>query len=97
MTITFNGIRFDWIATKGTTVGKADVKLDGVFERYREPRGHRTAYQQDVWTTGFVPYGVHTVVITYNSTNTQASTSTSTGPTPGGLCSRAACARSTGC
>ena len=32
VTIYFNGTRFDWIAMKGTTTGKADVYLDDVFQ-----------------------------------------------------------------
>jgi hypothetical protein len=69
VTITFNGIRFDWIATKGTTVRMANVSLDGVSKGTVNLAATTTAYQQDVWTTGFVPYGVHTVVISYNNTN----------------------------
>ncbi len=69
VTITFNGIKCDWIATKGTTVRMADVTLDGVAKGTVNLAATTTAYQQDVWTTGFVTAGVHTVVISYNNTN----------------------------
>jgi FtsP/CotA-like multicopper oxidase with cupredoxin domain len=69
VTITFNGIRFDWIATMGTTVRMANVSLDNVSKGTVNLARTTTAYQQDVWTTGFLPYGVHTVVISYNNTN----------------------------
>ena len=69
VTITFNGIKFDWIATKGTTVRMANVTLDSVSKGTLNLAATTTAYQQDVWTTGFVLYGVHTVVISYSNTN----------------------------
>ncbi len=69
VTITFNGMRFDWIATKGTTVGKADVYLDSVFKGTVNLALTSTAYQQNAWSTGFIAPGVHTVVIKRNSTN----------------------------
>ena len=70
VTIKFNGIRFDWIATKGTTLGKADVTLDGVAKGTINLAATATAYQQNVWSTGFIVPGVHTVVIKWNTTNT---------------------------
>ena len=68
-TIKFNGIRFDWIATKGTTLGKGDVYLDGVLAATVNLAASAVAYQQNVWSTGFITSGVHTVVIKWNTTN----------------------------
>ena len=70
VTITFNGLRFDWIATMGTTIGKADVysrrRLKGTINlgAHFDRRTSRVS-----WSTGFITAGVHTVVIKYNNTN----------------------------
>jgi FtsP/CotA-like multicopper oxidase with cupredoxin domain len=69
VTIHFSGLRFDWIATMGTTVGKADVTLDGVAKGTVNLALTSTKYQQVAWSTGFIAAGVHTVVIKYNVTN----------------------------
>ena len=63
VTVTFNGTYLAWIATKGTTLGKAFVSLDG-----RAPVGVNlaasvVAYQQSVWNTGTLSSGPHTVKI----------------------------------
>jgi FtsP/CotA-like multicopper oxidase with cupredoxin domain len=70
VTIKFNGVRFDWIATKGTTLGKGDVSLDGGAFTTINLAATAVAYQQDVWSTGFIVPGVHTVVIKWDTTNT---------------------------
>ncbi len=62
--IPFNGTRLDWIATRGTTMGKADIYLDGILvaealDLYRSS----VAYQQKVWSSGTLPAGYHTVRI----------------------------------
>ena len=69
VTIKFNGMRFDWIATIGTTLAKADVSLDGVSKGTINLAATAVAYQQNVWNTGFLAPGVHTVVIKWNTTN----------------------------
>ncbi len=62
-------MRFDWIATIGTTLAKADVSLDGVSKGTINLAATAVAYQQNVWNTGFLAPGVHTVVIKWNTTN----------------------------
>ncbi len=62
--IPFNGTRLDWIATRGTTMGKADIYLDGVLavealDLYRSS----VSYQQKVWSSGPLPSGYHFVKI----------------------------------
>jgi hypothetical protein len=69
VTIKFNGIRFDWIATTGTTFGKGDVYLDGTRRSTVNLAATAMAYQRTVWSTGFLPPGVHTVDIKWNTTN----------------------------
>ena len=65
-TIWFNGTQLDYIAFKGTTTGKADIYVDGVkvtgttpINLYSSP----VAYQQNVWSTGSLPPGLHSVKI----------------------------------
>lgn len=66
--IPFNGTRLDWIATRGTTMGKADIYLDGVLmvgalDLYRSS----VSYKNVVWTTGSLPSGYHTVKVVRSS------------------------------
>ena len=69
VTIKFNGIRFDWIATVGTTLGKGDVYLDGALQGTINLAATAVAYQKKVWSTGFLVPGIHTVVIKRNTTS----------------------------
>ena len=64
MTVTFNGTYLAWIATKGTTLGKAYVSLDGGAPVKREPRGFcASPTNRSVWNTGTLASGTHTVKI----------------------------------
>jgi hypothetical protein len=66
VTIPFNGRELDWIATKGPVYGIAQVSVDG---------GSTTTpvdlwsgsyqYRQDVFSTGVLANGLHTLTITY--------------------------------
>ena len=62
-TVYFTGTRLDWIATKGTTTGIADVYLDGVKKATVNLAATAVSYQVDVWTTGTVAAGPHFVDI----------------------------------
>jgi hypothetical protein len=48
---------------KGTTTGKADVYLDGVFQKTIDLRAAKATYQVDLWSTGTLLDGPHTVKI----------------------------------
>ena len=61
VSVTFTGTRLDWIAMKGTTTGKADVYLDGVFQTTIDLSASTAVYQQDVWSTQELTSGEHTV------------------------------------
>jgi hypothetical protein len=63
VTVTFNGTYLAWIATKGTTLGKAFVSLDGKPAVSISLAAAKVAYQQKVWNTGTLSPGVHTVKI----------------------------------
>ena len=67
--ISFEGTKLDWISMKGTTGAKADIYLDGsstkaaTIDLYASP----AVYQKNLWSTGMLPDGYHTVRIVRNS------------------------------
>jgi peptidoglycan hydrolase-like protein with peptidoglycan-binding domain len=69
VTMTFAGTRLDWIAMTGTTTGKADVYLDGVWKQTVDLSHSTALYQQRVWSTGTVSNGTHTVKIAWYAGN----------------------------
>jgi cell wall-associated NlpC family hydrolase len=68
-TISFKGTHLSWIATKGTTLGKALVSLDGGKAQSIDLAATKVAYQQKVWDTGDLADGTHTVRISWDNTN----------------------------
>ena len=68
-TIYFSGTRLDWIAMMGTTTGKADVYLDDVFAKTVNLSNSTPVYQRNVWSTGVLSAGAHTVRILWNTSN----------------------------
>jgi uncharacterized protein YkwD len=62
-TITFTGAYLAWIATAGTTLGRAYVSLDGAGGQTVDLARSAVAYQQNVWNTGTLSSGQHTVKI----------------------------------
>ena len=69
VTVTFNGTYLAWIATKGTTLGKAFVSLDGGAAVSVNLAASSVAYQQKVWNTGTLASGTHTVKIWWDPSN----------------------------
>jgi hypothetical protein len=69
VTITFTGTYLAWIATKGTTLGKAFVSLDGKTAQSINLAASAVAYQQKVWTSGTLASGKHTVKIWRDASN----------------------------
>jgi uncharacterized protein YkwD len=69
VTASFNGTYFKWIATKGTTMGKAYVSLDGGTAQLVDLAYTSAQYQQEVWSTGVLVSGPHTVKITWYPSN----------------------------
>ena len=63
VTVTFSGTYLAWIATKGTTLGKAYVSLDGGTAQLVDLARPSVAYQQKVWSTGTLANTTHTVKI----------------------------------
>jgi uncharacterized protein YkwD len=68
-TVSFNGTYLAWLATKGTTLGKAYVSLDGATAQLIDLSATAVAYQQSVWNTGVVASGTHTVKIWWYPSN----------------------------
>jgi len=65
-TITFTGTRIDWIATKGYTQGKAKLILDGGAPVTVDLYNPTTLRQVRVWSSGELPDGQHSVVISWS-------------------------------
>jgi murein DD-endopeptidase MepM/ murein hydrolase activator NlpD len=68
-TISFNGTYLGWIATRGTTLSKARVSLDGGDPVTIDLAASTVAYQQRVWNTGTLAGGNHTVKISWDAYN----------------------------
>jgi stage II sporulation protein D len=69
VTATFKGTYLAWIATEGTTLGKAYVSVDGKKAVRVDLGQSSVAYQQKVWSTGTLASGVHTVKIWWDPAN----------------------------
>ncbi len=69
VTIPFTGTRLDWVATKGTTLSKADVYVDDVFKGTIDLANSVVLYQQKVFSTGDLADGYHTVKIVRNASD----------------------------
>jgi Tol biopolymer transport system component len=65
ITITFKGTRLDWIAALGPLMGKALVSIDGGEPVLVDLFSDTELFQQLVWSTGELEYGVHTITITF--------------------------------
>jgi Tol biopolymer transport system component len=65
ITITFKGTRLDWIAALGPLMGKVLVTIDGGEPVLVDLFSDSELFQQLVWSTGELEYGVHTITITF--------------------------------
>jgi hypothetical protein len=63
--ISFKGTQLDWVSMKGTTGAKADIYLDGSATKAAtiDLYASKAVYQQNLWSTGMLPDGYHTVKI----------------------------------
>ena len=69
-TFAFNGTSVSLVATKGSSMGKANVSIDGGTATVVDLYKATTAYQQTVFTASGLAAGLHRVKISWNSTNT---------------------------
>ncbi len=67
--IPFRGVQLDWIATKGASGGKAKVSVDGGAATIIDLHAATAEYQKNVFSTGVLSYGDHTLRITWDPTN----------------------------
>ena len=63
--ISFTGTQLDLIATKGFTMGKARVTVDGGNSEVVDLYSSSTLRQQKVWSTGPLSQGTHTVAVSW--------------------------------
>ncbi len=63
--VSFTGTQLDLIATKGYTMGKARVTVDGRNSVVVDLYNPTTVRQQKVWSTGLLSQGKHTVTVSW--------------------------------
>lgn len=76
VTISFTGKRFDWITARSSNFGQAWVSLNGGTPQLVDLYAPSIVYKQRVWSSGDLPEGRHTVVITCAGTKNGSSTGT---------------------
>ena len=65
----FSGRQFDWIATTGPAMGKADVSIDGGPAVTVDLSSAATLDQQKVWVSPLLPDAIHRVQISVSKTS----------------------------
>ena len=70
VTVKFNGTYLKWIATAGTSTGKAYVSVDSGTAQLVDLARTAAAYKQEVWNSGVLTSGVHTVKVWWYPSNT---------------------------
>lgn len=70
VTFTFTGTRAKVYGTKGPTVGKYGVRLDGAAEVVVDGNAASTASGQMLWDSGTLSAGAHTVLVQRSTTTT---------------------------
>lgn len=68
LTITFEGTRAEWVATKGRNFGIAKVTVDGGAPTFVDLYAPSTQYQQTVFSASQLAPGTHTVRIEWTGT-----------------------------
>jgi hypothetical protein len=74
VTVRFSGTRLVWLARTGSQYGQAKVAVDGGEAVTVDLYSAQTKSKQEVWETGVLPLGKHTVKISYLGTKNTAST-----------------------
>jgi peptidoglycan hydrolase-like protein with peptidoglycan-binding domain len=74
--VTFDGTYLAWYAKKGPLYGKAQVSLDGGAPVLVDLYSSYASYKQQVYSTGLLEYGSHTVSIHWIGQKNAASTGT---------------------
>lgn len=76
VTVPFNGQKLDWIAARGPIFGIANVSVDGGAATKVDLYAPTAQYRQDVYSTGVLTNGLHTVTISYSGGKDSAATAT---------------------
>jgi hypothetical protein len=66
VTLRFDGVRLNVIATKARGYGKAWISVDGKPRVLVDLYSYTTKYKQTVYSTGFLAPGMHTVIISWS-------------------------------
>jgi hypothetical protein len=73
LSVQFTGIYVCWIARKSAVSGIARLTIDGGTPQMVDLYSAGTVYQQKVWNSGILPYGVHRVTIEWTGSKSKAS------------------------
>ena len=76
MTLQFTGIYFAWIAKKSPVYGIAALTVDGGKPVTVDLYSASTLYQQKVWNSGLIDYGIHVVTIKWTGGKNPAASGT---------------------
>jgi Tol biopolymer transport system component len=79
VTIKFTGTHLAWIAKKSPVYGKARITLDGGTPVTIDLYGATTTWRQQVWNTGTLASGAHTVMIEWTGTRSAAASASNIG------------------
>jgi len=74
VTVAFDGARLDWITSKASSYGKARVIVDGGPATEVDLYSSSALFRQNVFTTGDLDSGIHTVRIEYAGSKNASST-----------------------
>lgn len=74
--VSFAGSRLDWVAVTGPQYGIASIMVDGAGPIYVDLYAPELRCQQVVWSTGALPSGQHTVVISWTGQKNGAASGT---------------------
>jgi len=72
--VKFEGTGITWVGKKASGYGKTRVYVDGVYKATVDQYRSSTAYQQPVWSSGWLPCGTHTLELKPAAAHSIAST-----------------------
>ncbi len=75
--VRFSGVRLVWMGQVGTSNGQAKVSVDGGPEATVDLYGATTKAKQELWDTGILDMGTHTVEIIWSGEKNAEATGTS--------------------
>ncbi|HET6498607.1 MAG TPA: SpoIID/LytB domain-containing protein, partial [Coriobacteriia bacterium] len=76
VTIRFRGTSIAWIGPRAPSYGRAEIILNGGEPRVVSQYAASTSFQQEIWRSGPLPEGEHTLVIRATGTRDAASSGT---------------------